>query len=230
MKLHPVAHVVIVLDLVLVTFCVPVIPGLAILGAFCAAVLITPSRTGTRLAGPFLKLILFAAVFLVLLHGIQWRPLQILPAGMREAAGSFRLIASVVVSILYLARQITGEEMYALFLDFRIPPSIILILFRTLWLVPRFIERIDEVVLAQKLRGMPVDSAFSRARAVVPSFTPIFASMLEETFEQAMIITIRGFLEPGLKTHTSVLAFRGRDWMVIIFSVLITVMILAYRF
>ena len=220
MTFHPFTNLFIVLCIVTVALILPVPAGILLIAAWCGITLLVPARTDARLAVPFLKLILFAAVFLVLIDGVQWRPLAILPDGLAEAADRFRLIALIIVSVLYLGRMVTGEEMYALFLDFRIPPALTLIIFRTLWLVPRFIERMDEVVLAQRLRGMPTGGAFARFRAVLPALTPVSASLLEETYEQAMVITMRGFLEPGKKTHALRLRFAFRDAVAVAVAVL----------
>ena len=211
MFFHPLTQLFLALFGFLIVCMLPAPGSLGMLLAFYAVVLITPSRTRTRLTGPFLKLLAFAAVFLLLIHAVTWRPPGVIPSGIAEAALSFTRIAAIVGAVLYLARQVTGDEMYALLIDLSVPPALILILFRTLWLVPRFIERIDEVVLAQRMRGMRIDSLFGRLRAVIPSLTPIFASMLEETYEQAMTMTIRGFLESGAKTHVDPLGFGLRD-------------------
>ena len=96
-------------------------------------------------------------------------------------------------------------------IDYRVPPSVILILFRTIWLVPRLTERMDEVVTAQKLRGMRAETTMQRIRALIPTLNPIFSSMLNEISMNSLIISSRGFIAPGRKTHLVPLRFRTAD-------------------
>jgi energy-coupling factor transporter transmembrane protein EcfT len=112
---------------------------------------------------------------------------------------------------MFLARRVTSEELYATLIDIKVPPSVIVILFRTIWLVPRLTERMEDVVTAMRLRGMPMDTFMRRARALAPAFGTIFSSMITEISENALIMTARGFLLPGTKTHHISLQFGAVD-------------------
>ena len=214
MKLHPLTHIIVVLEVALLAVMLPSLQGaLIIFGGFIAALLI-PNRTEVRLAKPFLKILAVAAFFLFLMHGVTWKPPSISHEGIINGFDSFIHIAVPVTCVLYLSRRITSEELLALLIDIRIPPAVILILFRTLWLVPRLMERMDAAVTAQKLRGMRVENTIQRAHAILPTLSPIFSSMFDEISQNSIILTTRGFLRPGRKTHLLKLRYRCVDAVV----------------
>jgi energy-coupling factor transporter transmembrane protein EcfT len=220
--LHPLTHILIALSFALIAVSTPVEEGLVVLFFGLGITLAIPRRAETMLARPFLKVLGIALLFLLLIHGVRWSPFGILRTGIFQALESFTRIGSPVVAVLFLSRQIRSEELFAFFLDVKIPPVVILILFRTLWLIPRFTERMDETLIALKLRGMPAETSLQRIRALVPALGTIFASMFAETSDNSLTIAARGFLNPGPKSHLLALRFRVRDGAVMALCLLIT--------
>lgn len=209
--LHPLTHILVAGEIALVMLVLPLYQGLAVLAVWLSITLVIPARTETKLTGAFLKIFGIAAVFLFLLHGLRLRPPGISVEGMTTGLGHFLHIAVPVTLILYCSRRIKSEELFALLIDLKVPPVIIFILFRTLWLVPRFIERTDEVIIAQKLHGMRIDTFPRRVRALLPSLSTIISSMFEELSENSLTLSTRGFLQPGGKSHLTTLTFGWRD-------------------
>jgi len=211
MKLHPLTHIILAIEMALVVVILPDITGVIVLiGVFCASLLL-PSRTEVNLARPFLKVLAVAAFFLFVIHAVKWRPLGISVEGLYVGLEGFIHIGIPFACVIYLSRRITSEELFALLIDLKTPPPVILILFRTLWLVPRLMERMGEVVTAQKLRGMQIDNTFRRAGAVIPTLSPIFTSMIDEISENSLTLTTRGFLRHGRKTHLLTLTYNWMD-------------------
>lgn len=211
MPLHPLTQFMIAASFLASVLTLPLtFSGLFVPVAFLGVAAIPPRTEVTKIL-PFLKLLAIGAVSLVLIHGVRWLPPGIDRDGLTDAAGYLVRIGAVFVSILYLIRQVTGDDLFAVLLDLHVPRPLILILFRTVWLLPRFIERTREVTTAQQLRGMRIDTARARLRAVLPSLIPITVSMLYETYDHAMTMTIRGFLTPGAKTHVHPLRFGFGD-------------------
>ncbi len=238
MKLHPLTHIIISVEFTLLTLILPVYQGLGVLTLWLLFTLVIPQRTETKLTGTFIKILVAAAVFLFLIHGLNWRTLDISTEGIVSGLNSLIHtegivsglnslihIAAPVTFIIYLSRMVQSEEIFALLVDLRIPSAVILILFRTIWLVPRFVERIDEVITAQKLRGMRIETTSQRIRALIPTLSPIFSSMLEEISENSLTIAARGFLQPGKKSHLKVIEYRIDDAIVIIFMTFIMLML-----
>lgn len=216
MKLHPLTHIIIAVEFAILILVLPVYQGLGVLVLWLLFTLMMPQRTEIKLTGTFLKILIVAAIFLFLIHGVHWRPLGVSTEGIIAGLIGFLHIAAPVTFIIYLSRMVQSGEIFALLIDLKVPPAVILILFRTIWLVPRFVERMDEVVMAQKLRGMRIETTSQRIRALIPTLSPIFSSMLEEISENSLTITTRGFLQPGKKSHLKVLGFRLDDAIVIL--------------
>lgn len=213
--LHPATHFLIALEFISIAVALPTVTGSVVLGLFFLLALVLPSRTEFNLTGKFLKILGFGALFLFLIHGISVHPIRLSRVGLVISIESFVHIAAPVVGVIYLSRRIRSEELFAMLIDYRVPPSLILILFRTMWLVPRLTERIDEVVTAQKLRGMRIETTGQRIRALIPTLNPIFSSMLGEISINSLTITARGFLSPGMKTHIVPLSYGSVDAVVI---------------
>jgi len=219
--LHPITHITIAFCFAAAAVSAPVEEGLTVLLFGLGITLAIPCRTETRLARPFLNVLAIAIFFLFIIHGVRWNPPGVIRSGIFEALESFVRVGAPVVVALYLSRQIRSEELFAFLIDLRIPPAVIMILFRTLWLIPRFTERMDETLIALKLRGMPVDTPFQRVRALIPALGTIFASMFAETSDNSLVMAVRGFLRPGSKSHFLPLSFRVRDGAVIFLALLI---------
>jgi len=213
MKFHPLTHVTIAAELALLGLYLPLVSSVMVIFFWLLIILFIPKRTETPLTALFLKMLAIAAFFLFLIQGLDWKPLSVSSVGLLKGMNTFVRFAAPVAFVIHVSRNIRLEELYAFLIDLKIPPSVIFIFFRTLWLVPRFVERIDEVLMALKLRGMRMETVSDRVRALIPSLNPIFSSMFEEMFENALTLAARGFLMPGLKSHVAVLSFRYNDWI-----------------
>ena len=225
MTLHPLTRICIALAWGTLAVSLPPVRSLAVIAVWIVLSLSVPSRTEARVAVPFIKMLVIAGVFLLLIHAVRWFPFGVSLDGIRESVVPFIRIAVPVTAIMYLSRRITSEEFYAFLIDIHMPPVIILILFRVLWLVPRLRDRMDEVTTAQKLRGMHIDTTRRRIMALLPTLSPIFSSMFEEISENAVTITTRGFLDPGQKTHFHDLPFCRKDVLMILAAILTMVVI-----
>lgn len=225
MKFHPLTHIIVSAELAVLILILPVVYGLCVLTFWLLLSLIVSPCTETKLTGVFIKILVVAALFLFLIHGVEWRALSISIDGIAAALDNFVHIAAPVTCVMYLSRRVSSEELYALLIDLRVPPSVILILFRTLWLVPRFVERIDEVITAQKLRGMRIEKTSQRIKALLPTLSPIFSSMLEEISENSLTMTARGFLQPGRKSHVIALKYSWTDGVLLLIVTLILLVV-----
>ncbi len=223
MKFHPLTHIVVAAALALLAATLPVEAGAMVLALGLMGAVHSRRRTEARFTGMFLKILAVAALFLVLIHGVRLRPPGISHEGLIAAADSFIHIAAPVTAVIYLTKRIRMEELFALLIDLRVPPVVILVLFRTLWLVPRITERMDEVMTAQMLLGMRIKSTRERIRAIIPTLSPIFSSMLGEISENSLTLTARGFLTSGQKSHLTDLRYSWKDTALVIIITLILV-------
>ncbi len=219
--LHPLTQIIVAIGFIFAVSMPPLEEGLAVLLFGLGATLIMPARTETRLVRSFLTVLAVAVIFLLLIHGVWWHPFGLSRAGMMEGMSAFVRIGAPVVAVLYLSRNIRSEELFALMLDLRLSPVVVLILFRTIWLIPRLTARMEETLTALRLRGMPVESPADRVRALVPALGAIFASLFAEITDNSLVIAARGFLQPGRKTHVLALRFGVRDGAVIMMVIVL---------
>ena len=110
MKLHPLTHIVIALDMALLAATLPVGMGIIVLVLGLSIAVFSPARTETRFTGAFLKVLTVGAFFLVLIHGFRLRPPGIAFDGVITAVNSFINIAAPVAAVMYLAKRIRPEE------------------------------------------------------------------------------------------------------------------------
>lgn len=221
--LHPLTSILIAIECSLLILHIPSGRGFGLLAACLAATLTVPSRTTGRLTVPFVRVLIIAALFTAAIHCVRFSPLTIDYEGSREGLTSFVTISVPVVCVLFLSRRITQDELYAFLIDLRFPPSVILVLFRTIWLIPRMLERTDEVLAALKLRSVPIDTPVRRLMAVAPAISTIMSSMLSEITDNALVITARGFLLPTKKTHMLPLHYTPRDAVVSVFTTVLVI-------
>jgi energy-coupling factor transporter transmembrane protein EcfT len=216
MKLHPVTFIIIAFECALLTVLLPVWKGFAAFIILFATVAVIPSKTDVETGGVFMRFLIIAAFFLFLINGVKWFPTGIDLAGIENGTNSFVNIGACFLFIVLVSKTLHSEEIFALMVSLKIPSSIILIFFRTAWLVPRFSAKMRDVLAAQKLRGMRVSSFTERAGAVIPALNPIISAMFEEIARNALVITSRGFLAHGVKSSRLELAFSAVDYFLIL--------------
>jgi len=225
MKLHPATHIAVAVEVSFLVIALPFPADSVLLALLYAVVLLIPARTGFRRTMTFMKVLAAAALFLALIHAVRWTPVGLSADGIATALKSFNRIAVPFAGIIYLSKTVSSEELFALLVDMRVPPPVILILFRTVWLVPRLMGRTDEVLAMQRMRGLRIESPLHRLRAVLPTLSPIFSSMIDEISQNSLTITARGFLSPGRKSHLLAISFSAADAAVVGLTTLVCIVL-----
>jgi energy-coupling factor transporter transmembrane protein EcfT len=210
-KLYPLTYIIISFQFGFLTVILPEPQSLVVLAVWCSVTLMMPSPEKDRITKPMFRVMLISWIFLFLIHGIRYYPLSIDTVGMNRALDAFTRFAAPALAVVWIYRRVEPEEMYALLIDLGLPISWVVMIFRIFWLVPRFMERLDDVLMAQRLRGMKIESYGERMRAVVPSLFPVITSLFEEITENSLVQHSRGLLEPGKKTHVTELNFSFTD-------------------
>jgi len=95
-------------------------------------------------------------------------------------------------------------------------------------MVPRTIERVGEIMDAQRARGMDTEGRiWRRARAVVPLAAPVVFGALTEVEERTMALEARAFTAPGRQTLLRAPADRASEralrWLALIALVAVLV-------
>lgn len=177
----------------------------------------------------FLRLLLIAAFFLLLIHCISWNgKLVFREEGLILAGKSFFRICSLMISFLWLVRTIKTEEFYAMLIDLHLPIKVIYVLFQVIYLIPKLVDRSKEILLAQQLRGFAMKGILNRLKAYVLILSPLLSATIYEMEENAIALSARGLQSKESKTHLAQICFTRADLVIITFSAAIIFIIIIF--
>lgn len=227
MRLHPATRLLIALLYLILVIILPLKyqGGLIIIGALIAfSTKPLPSQDPGR---AFLRLWLTAGFFLFLIHCISWNGSLLFKSnGVELTSKSFFRIGSLMVAFLWLIRTVKTEELYAMLIALRLPIPAIYILFQTVFLIPRFGERAQEILLAQEARGFELKGIRSRLKAYILILAPLFATMFYELEQNAAAMSAKGLHAPGTKTSLTQINITRLDATLIALSLAATLILL----
>lgn len=99
--------------------------------------------------------------------------------------------------------------------------------------IPTLIEETDRIMSAQRSRGADFSngSLIKRAKALVPIFIPLFASLIRRADELAIAMECRCYVGDNGRTSMNKLKYSPRDFVALLCAVLVCVgMVLISRF
>lgn len=115
--------------------------------------------------------------------------------------------------------------------DKGLPPMGAYVVLSTLQIIPEMRRQANTIMEAQKTRGVETEgSLFIRAKAFIPTLTPLILSSIAGTEERAITLESRAFSAPLKKTSLHQLSKSTADRVLPIVYVIIFVALLAWRF
>jgi energy-coupling factor transport system permease protein len=155
------------------------------------------------------------AVSLFLIQGLLWPhgtpvfglgPVSFKAEGLAFAAAGLGRIAMLMGSFLLLSYS-TSPDMLMLALTERgLPGSIAYIILTTIQIVPRFQARAQQILDAQRSRGLETEgSLIRRGRALLPLVAPLILGSIVDIDERAIALEARAFSRQGKRTSLLVL-------------------------
>lgn len=175
----------------------------------------------------FLRLWLTAGIFLLIIHCVTYNNGLVFDNhGLVAAGKSFFRIGALMAIFLWLSRTIKSEELYAMLMDIGLPMSLIYLLLRTIYTIPRLGEKAKEILIAQQARGFVLKGIRNRINGLRLVLAPLFSSMVYELEESSASLTARGIFAPGRKSHFVELRFGLQDAMLIVSSMVLTTLLL----
>lgn len=128
-------------------------------------------------------------------------------AGLTVAA---RLLLAIGGVLLLMLSTRPDQLMLAL-TNAGLPGSVAYIILTAIQIFPRFQEKAQIIMEAQRARGLEIRvSFFKRVRLVVPLVGPLVLSSIVDVEERAMALEARAFSRPGRKT--SLLVLKDSGW------------------
>ena len=97
--------------------------------------------------------------------------------------------------------------------------------------IPTLIEETDKIMSAQKARGADFDSGglVQKAKALIPILVPLFISAFRRADELATAMECRCYHGGEGRTRLHVLRYQRRDYLALVFGVLITAWVIVLR-
>lgn len=219
-RLHPMTK------LALVVFCL--VLGLFLPGVWLTyiafALLILPLALWAGILPRFLSTVFKTAlpiiISLFLVQGLFWpggTPIfQLGPLSLKEEGVIFAIRSAgrfiMIVSSFLLLTFTTRPDGLMLALSQRgFPNSIAYVMLTTLQIVPRFQNKANTILDAQRSRGLETEgNLFIRLRALLPLIQPLLLGSIVDIEERAIALEVRAFGHTGPKT--SLLVLRDTSW------------------
>ena len=200
----------------LITVCLHLFPinlAIALVGSIVA--ITAPRKQDLDPQTAFMRIYLTGMILLFLINGIDYSITEIDPDGIIK----FSLLSARVLALfsimLWLARSMEKEEVFALFLSLRVPIIVIFVLMRTFWFIPRIFARSQDIILAQQMRGYKIGNLFERIAILSVSFNALFNSFLTEIEENSISLGSKGIFTSGIKSSFLDLKWEIQDFIYI---------------
>lgn len=141
-----------------------------------------------------------------------------------------RILAIGSVFILFF-RMTEVRDFVKSLEDIGLPPMGAYVVLSTLQIIPEMRRQANTIMEAQKTRGVETEgSVFVRAKAFIPTLTPLILSSIAGTEERAITLESRAFSAPVKKTSLHQLTKSNIDRVLPIIFALVVIGLLVWRF
>ncbi|MFJ7972123.1 energy-coupling factor transporter transmembrane component T family protein [Psychrobacillus sp. NPDC096389] len=115
--------------------------------------------------------------------------------------------------------------------DIGLPPMGAYVVLSTLQIIPEMRRQANTIMEAQKTRGVETEgSIFVRAKAFIPTLTPLILSSIAGTEERAITLESRAFSAPVKKTSLHQLSKSNMDRALPVVFALVVIGLIVWRF
>lgn len=192
--------------------------------AICGIILVflmlfLSGHSGINMAKKFLKILILAGVFLVLIH-FEWDSKSINYVSFKSY---YQRVISAFGFIILLINLIKPSE-----ISFN-SPMLSLVVFNSLFLLRRITTKSKDILIAQQLRGMRIGTFVEKIRALVMILTPLLTSLIYEIEAKSISLYLKGITYKVPKTNINVVKFRLIDFVLIICCVVGIVFIMVIK-
>lgn len=161
----------------------------------------------------FIRIVIIASIILFSIHLVDYEDFSINFSGIETMVAYISRLLGVMSIVIWLARTVSKERLFTFLVKMHLPMSIIYVLFTTFGLVPRFAQRANDIVLAQRLRGKKINSPVDRLRLLSGSFTCLFNSLFIEVQESTIPIDTKGILLSNKINPYRILTWNSADYI-----------------
>ena len=145
------------------------------------------------------------------------------------------IVSSSLLTLTTSPMSLTSaiETLLAPFKKIRLPVhEIAMMMTIALRFIPTLIEETDKITKAQMSRGADFDQGklLDRVKSLIPVLIPLFVSAFRRADELAMAMDARCYRGDMQRTKLKELTYTGRDWMAYGCMVLVSAVLVAWRF
>ncbi|WP_225986157.1 energy-coupling factor transporter transmembrane component T family protein [Psychrobacillus glaciei] len=161
----------------------------------------------------------------------EWGFLQIKQEGLNYGLLLTSRILAIGSAFILFFRMTEVRDFVKSLEDKGLPPMGAYVVLSTLQIIPEMRRQANTIMEAQKTRGVETEgSLLVRAKAFIPTLTPLILSSIAGTEERAITLESRAFSAPVKKTSLHQLTKSGADQVLPIVYVIIFVALLIWRF
>ena len=246
-KLDPRTKILLVMLYIIALFCANSVLTYALM-ALVLAVCVRISRVGIRALVRGLKPVLFILIFTCVLnllftpgdhYLVEWGILHISKEGIRNAVFMVLRIMLLIMGTFLMTYTTSPialtdglERLLNWMKRFHVPVhEVAMMMSIALGFIPTLIEETDKIMSAQKARGADFDSGglVQKAKALIPILVPLFISAFRRADELATAMECRCYHGGEGRTRLHVLRYQRRDYLALVFGVLITAWVIVLR-
>ena len=242
-RLDPRTKILLVTLYIIALFCAKNLLSYALLAAVLA-VCVRISRVGLRALVRGLKPVLFIIIFTGILnlfftpgdrYLLEWGFLRVSDTGLRNAVYMVLRIMLLIMGTFLMTYTTSPisltdglERLLGGLKKIHVPVhELAMIMSIALRFIPTLIEETDKIMSAQKARGADFESGniIQKAKALIPILVPLFISAFRRADELAVAMECRCYHGGEGRTRLRQLKYQGRDYGVLIFFLVITVLV-----
>ncbi len=209
-RLHPLTKLALVILLVVLGLLLPGVWSAHVVFLAVVVPLAIWGRVLPNVIKGSLKVVIPFAISLFLVQGLFWPggtpvlelgPISFKEEGLLFAVRGTARILVMVSSFLLLTMTTRADELMLALTQKGVPNSITYILLSTMQLVPRFQARANNILDAQRSRGLETEgNLWVRTRAIAPLVRPLLLGSLVDIEERTIALEERAFGRKGPKT------------------------------
>jgi energy-coupling factor transport system permease protein len=214
-RLHPLTKLTYVLTCLLVAWLIPGAwtPYLVFLIGIVPVAVI--ARVLPSLVQNTIKTTIAFAISLFIVQGLFWTggtvmqefgPFSLKQEGLMFAIRGTGRIIVAVSGFLLLSYATRSDELMLALSEKGLPNRIAYVVLSTLQIIPRFQQKANTILDAQRSRGLETEGSFLvRTRALLPLVFPLLLGSIVDIEERAIALEVRAFGRGGPKTSLLVL-------------------------
>lgn len=218
-----------------------VVPGYLFAYAMFPVLILVAILAGV--AKPFLNIVLKALVSVLIIVFLMqmffypgdhvlwsWKIFSIKQEGLNYGLFLTSRILAIGSAFILFFRMTEVRDFVKSLEDKGLPPMGAYVVLSTLQIIPEMKRQTNTIMEAQKTRGVETEgSLFVRAKAFIPTLTPLILSSIAGTEERAITLESRAFSAPVKKTSLHKLTKSSADRVLPIMYVIIFVALLVWR-